>query len=54
MDPARELCRGCGRTRDEIAAWATLAPAARAAVMAQLAARLRAADLPCPPTSASA
>jgi len=48
MDPASSLCRGCGRTLDEITAWASLAPPARAAVMAQLSGRMRAAGLPLP------
>jgi len=48
MDPVRGLCRGCGRTLDEIAAWASLAPAERTAIMALLPARLRAAGLPLP------
>ena len=33
LHPAEGLCIGCFRTRDEIAAWATMAPAARRAVM---------------------
>ncbi len=31
-----EICIGCHRTRDEIAAWGRLSPAARRAVMADL------------------
>ncbi len=36
-----DLCRGCARTLDEIAAWGTMTPDQRAAVMAQLPLRLR-------------
>ncbi|MEE7489418.1 DUF1289 domain-containing protein [Methylobacterium oryzae] len=45
LDAATGLCCGCGRTRDEIAAWAALSEAQRRAVMAGLAARMRAARL---------
>lgn len=45
LDAATGLCCGCGRTRDEIAAWGALSEAQRRAVMAGLAARMRAARL---------
>ncbi|AWN44570.1 DUF1289 domain-containing protein [Methylobacterium durans] len=41
LDDATGLCRGCGRTRDEIAAWGSLGEARRLAIMAGLEARLR-------------
>ncbi|MDR7036510.1 MULTISPECIES: DUF1289 domain-containing protein [Methylobacterium] len=41
LDDATRLCRGCGRTRDEIAAWGSLPEARRLAIMAGLEARLR-------------
>ena len=43
LDAGTGLCRGCGRTRDEIAAWGMMAEAQRRAIMAGLEARLRAA-----------
>jgi hypothetical protein len=46
MDQASGLCRGCGRTLAEIGDWASLSAAARAAIMARLPGRLRAAGLP--------
>jgi len=49
MDPASELCRGCGRTLAEIGAWPVLTPSQRAAVTAQLRQRMRAAGLAPPP-----
>ncbi len=45
LDAETGLCRGCGRTRDEIAAWGMLAETQRRAIMAGLEARLRAAYL---------
>jgi predicted Fe-S protein YdhL (DUF1289 family) len=39
MDPASQLCRGCLRTLDEIAAWSVLDADARRAVLAALPAR---------------
>jgi uncharacterized protein len=36
IDQASGLCRGCRRTVDEIARWAAMGPAARAAVMARV------------------
>lgn len=43
LDDATGLCQGCGRTRDEIAAWGLMREAERQAIMAKLGARLRAA-----------
>ena len=37
----RDVCLGCGRTIDEIAAWGTLPLAARIAILAALPERLR-------------
>lgn len=42
IDPVSGLCTGCGRTLDEIAAWAKLGDAPRRAIMASLPARLKA------------
>jgi uncharacterized protein len=36
VDPASQLCRGCGRTLDEIAQWAALTDSARTRIMAEL------------------
>ncbi|MCU6455741.1 DUF1289 domain-containing protein [Sphingomonas sp. A2-49] len=38
---ADDMCRGCGRTLDEIAGWGLMTPAARDAIMAALPARRR-------------
>jgi len=40
-DAAGGLCAGCGRTLDEIAAWANLSEVERRLVMAQLPARMK-------------
>ena len=40
IDPASGLCRGCGRTLNEIAQWSTLTDMARARIMAALPERL--------------
>jgi predicted Fe-S protein YdhL (DUF1289 family) len=40
IDEQSGYCFGCGRTRDEIAAWLVLTPETRRAVMAELPARL--------------
>ncbi len=40
IEPDSGFCMGCGRTRDEIASWISLAPVQRAAVIAQLDHRL--------------
>ncbi|NDW06125.1 DUF1289 domain-containing protein [Jiella pacifica] len=36
IDPATELCRGCGRTIAEIAGWASFSPETRRTIMARL------------------
>jgi predicted Fe-S protein YdhL (DUF1289 family) len=36
LDPLSALCVGCGRTREEIAAWPTMSEPERIAVMAGL------------------
>jgi predicted Fe-S protein YdhL (DUF1289 family) len=41
LDPLSGLCIGCGRTSEEIAAWASLSEPARLDIMAGLASRLR-------------
>jgi len=40
VDMTTGYCFGCGRTRDEIAAWLTMSPEQRRATMALLQARL--------------
>lgn len=45
LDAASGLCRGCGRSRDEIAAWGAMPEARRRAIMAGLGARMRGAAL---------
>jgi predicted Fe-S protein YdhL (DUF1289 family) len=40
LDPGRAQCLGCGRTVDEIARWSSMTATERAAVMADLPARL--------------
>jgi predicted Fe-S protein YdhL (DUF1289 family) len=40
MDDASGWCIGCGRTIDEIAGWGQSSPATRAAVIAELPARM--------------
>ncbi len=52
LDEATGLCRGCGRTRDEIAAWSGLADRERERIMAALPARLSAAFPPASPATA--
>jgi predicted Fe-S protein YdhL (DUF1289 family) len=42
MDAAAGLCRGCGRTLQEIGAWALMSEAERIEVMAILPARMAA------------
>lgn len=39
------LCRGCGRTLDEIARWTSMSPEERRAIMGGLAERLRHANI---------
>ena len=46
MDPRRGVCLGCCRTLDEIGAWASMSEAERDAVMAELATRRQALDVP--------
>jgi uncharacterized protein len=45
MDPASGLCRGCGRTLDEIGAWSSMRDAERRSIMSALPERMRAAGL---------
>ncbi|MGQ0681869.1 DUF1289 domain-containing protein [Bradyrhizobium sp.] len=45
IDPRTNLCFGCGRTLPEIARWSAMDGAERAAVMAQLPARMAEAGL---------
>jgi uncharacterized protein len=40
LDPLSALCIGCGRTSEEITAWATMSEAERLVVMADLPQRL--------------
>ena len=40
-DPGSGLCRGCGRTLEEIGAWYSMADSERRDVMARLPERLR-------------
>ena len=40
LDPLSALCIGCGRTGEEITAWATIGETERLAVMAELGQRL--------------
>jgi predicted Fe-S protein YdhL (DUF1289 family) len=42
LDPRSGLCRGCGRTLDEIARWTSFSDAERARVIGMLPARLTA------------
>ena len=42
IEPRSQLCRGCGRTLDEIARWTFLGDGERERVMAELPARLAA------------
>jgi hypothetical protein len=50
MDPEHNRCRGCGRTLDEIARWASMSDAERSRIMNLLPARkLDVAEAPVPP-----
>ena len=49
LDPVTGLCEGCGRTRDEIAAWGSLSEPERKRIMALLPDRLAAAVPPSSP-----
>ena len=40
IDPRSKLCRGCGRTLDEIARWTSLDDGERQRIMAELPGRL--------------
>jgi predicted Fe-S protein YdhL (DUF1289 family) len=42
IDPRSQLCRGCGRTLDEIARWTSLGEGDRWRIMAELPGRLEA------------
>jgi len=44
LDPKSGLCRGCGRTVDEIAGWMRLSSAERAKIMRMLRNRLESLD----------
>jgi predicted Fe-S protein YdhL (DUF1289 family) len=46
LDASAGLCRGCGRTLDEIAHWIRMSSEERARIMAELPARLAAARQP--------
>lgn len=46
MDPVSGLCRGCGRTLDEIAAWSVLGDAERRRIVETLPERMARAGLP--------
>lgn len=46
IDQKTGFCFGCGRTRDEIAAWISFTPAQRTAIMATLPARLETVERP--------
>jgi uncharacterized protein len=45
IDPASRLCRGCGRTIDEIGRWTSLSEDERQRIMAELPQRLAASGL---------
>jgi len=46
IDPRTGLCRGCGRSLDEIAAWATMSDTERTRIMAELPKRMTASRQP--------
>jgi predicted Fe-S protein YdhL (DUF1289 family) len=46
LDPETGLCRGCARTVDEIASWATMSEADRKKIMLELPQRQRARNNP--------
>jgi predicted Fe-S protein YdhL (DUF1289 family) len=48
LDPAGGLCRGCGRSGDEIAAWRDMPQSERLRIMALLPARLAALGVAAP------
>ena len=41
IDPEKELCEGCGRTRDEVVRWGRMTEDERLAIMAGLEERMR-------------
>lgn len=43
LDPRTDLCRGCGRTIDEVAGWSRMTAEERRRIMAELPARRAAA-----------
>jgi predicted Fe-S protein YdhL (DUF1289 family) len=53
IDPASQLCLGCGRTLPEIARWHRLTRSERLTIMASLPARMAEAGLPPPSASAN-
>ena len=44
LEPGSKLCRGCGRTIEEIAGWGTMSDSERRRIMALLPDRIAAAD----------
>jgi predicted Fe-S protein YdhL (DUF1289 family) len=46
IDPASRLCRGCGRSLNEIAMWGSMSEAQRLQIMTTLEQRLRDVGLP--------
>ena len=48
IEPRSQLCRGCGRTLDEIARWMSLGESERQRIMSELAQRLEAHGLSIP------
>ena len=52
IDPRTQLCGGCGRTLEEVAAWSTLSHAQRDTVMQALPARMAAAGMTAPAKAA--
>ena len=48
IDLGTLLCRGCGRTRDEVARWSAMTDRERENIMAGLAARMHAAGMRVP------
>ena len=47
IDPAARLCKGCGRSLDEIARWGSMGEAERARIMAALPERMTRRMEPC-------
>ena len=46
MDPAKDVCAGCWRTLDEIARWRDMGDAEKRSVLAAIAVRRSANELP--------